>query len=776
MTTSIDSRHVARWPGLKAGLALACVLSLNMAPAEARQPLYGAVDYSDLVNCETLHWSGQSAQARNCYNSLLALSHPTEVRAEAAWALGDLKTANSLFQSAVNANPEKAEIRVRWGELFIQTYQYADAMALFEEALDIDSANAYAHAGAATALSQGGSGEQLNRHIGAIMESLGSPPGARLRALILMLRSRMEQDQYERAAETLREAQQLAREEDLPTMELHALEAALAFVTREDPQPFIARALEESPVYGDAYAIPGYFASITRRYEEAGQFYQKAVEVQPDHWPAHLELGQNHLRLNRVNEAVEHARIAYEGDPFNPKGVNILRLLETFVNEFVLVNYPDPPDASNGLPSLVLRLHRNERDVLKDYARQLSEDSIAAFSERYRFTPTRPIVVEIFPNHEDFVVRSIGMPGVGILGVAFGYLFAMDSPSGHPEESYHWGTTLWHEMAHVFTLGATKHGVPRWFSEGISVFEEWRTGPIPGIRIPTGVLQAMAEGKLLPISQLDDGFMRPTYDNQVIVSYMQAGLVFEFLDEEYGFDKIVDILYRFTDGTSTNEAIEAVLEISMEELDRHFKQYIDVQFGPLLSQLSTWQHDHRASFQALQAENWEEAVEAAKRAIFTYPDYVEGDSPYIALARAYSRLDETELEFETLETFFRRGGYAPRALKALADRYVERGRHEDAAEVFMALNWVDPFDEDLHNKFGDTLMTLDRPEEALREYKVTLALKPLDQAAAHYRIARAYRALDDIEQTQEHLMTALDIAPQFRPAQLLLLELSRQQN
>ena len=136
------------------------------------------------------------------------------------------------------------------------------------------------------------------------------------------------------------------------------------------------------------------------------------------------------------------------------------------------------------MPEFILRLHRDETDVLKNYAQKLSKDSIDLYSARYNFTPQEPIIVEIYPNHEDFVVRSIGMPGVGILGVTFGYLFAMDSPTGHPEQSYHWGTTLWHEMAHVFTLEATNHFVPRWFSEGISVYEEWRTGPIPGRKIP----------------------------------------------------------------------------------------------------------------------------------------------------------------------------------------------------------------------------------------------------------------------------------------------------
>ena len=74
--------------------------------------------------------------------------------------------------------------------------------------------------------------------------------------------------------------------------------------------------------------------------------------------------------------------------------------------------------------------------------------------------------------------------------------------------------------------------------------------------------------------------MRPTYDDQVIVSYMQSGLVFDFIDVEYGFDKIVDMLYLFKDGVSPTAAIEQTLGISVDQFDAHFKQYIAPQgFG-----------------------------------------------------------------------------------------------------------------------------------------------------------------------------------------------------
>ena len=740
--------------------------------ASARDHLYGALDNPDLLNCETQRWSSRPGEADNCYRALQSLEYPPLVRAEAFWALGDLQNANTAFQTAQNAEPENAEVRLRWGELFMQTFQYQEAYNLFAEALELDPENAYAHIGAAGALAQGDNGEEVNAHMMTVVENALAPAGARLRGLVMMSRSAMQQDRYEDAREILDEAQELAQENALPRMELNALEAALAFMTHQPHEQFVEVALAEAPGYGDAWAIPAYFADITRRYRECGEFYGKAIEVQPDHWEAHLELGVNQLRQNQVSIAREHVQIAYEGDPFNPKTVNMLRLLDTFIEDMQVLNFPDPPQGP--FPTLELRLDKKETGILTNYARELAMDSINLYRERYRFEPKAPVIVEIYPNHEDFVVRSIGMPGVGILGVTFGYLFAMDSPIAHPRgESYHWGTTLWHEMAHVFTLEASNHLVPRWYSEGISVFEEWRTGPIPGRKIPNNVLQAMAQGKFLSIAELDDGFMRPTYENQVIVSYMQAGLVFEFIDIEYGFEKIVDMLYLFRDGISPVEAIEQVMEISVRDFDRHFKQFIDIEYGPMLSSMGVWQEDHRASYAALEEENWEEAVAAAERANFVYPDYVEVDSPYIAMARAYSRLGDEENEFLTLQTFWEKGGYAPRALLALADRYIERDMQDQAHEVLKDVIWADPYNQELHVKLGDLYLERNQPKEALEEFRVLLALDPVDKAAANLRMARAYQALNDMDGTMEYLMTALDIAPQYRDAQMMLLELSR---
>ena len=61
-----------------------------------------------------------------------------------------------------------------------------------------------------------------------------------------------------------------------------------------------------------------------------------------------------------------------------------------------------------------------------------------------------PVQVEVYPDHEDFAVRTLGMPGLGALGVTFGEVVAMDSPSGRKPGDFNWASTLWHEMSHVY--------------------------------------------------------------------------------------------------------------------------------------------------------------------------------------------------------------------------------------------------------------------------------------------------------------------------------------
>ena len=202
--------------------------------------------------------------------------------------------------------------------------------------------------------------------------------------------------------------------------------------------------------------------------------------------------------------------------------------------------------------------------------------------------PRLPITVEIYPNHDDFAVRTAGLPGIGLLGVTFGNVVAMDSPSGRKSGDFHWGSTLWHEMAHVFTLSVTRNRVPRWLSEGLSVYEEWTTGPTPGVAVTPPVLDTFTAGKLLPIARLDEGFLRPSYENQVQISYQQAGLACLFAEQRFGFAKVVEFLRAFNDDPTTAQAIRAVFKVEPEQFDKEFDAFMKQRFAAYLADPKRW--------------------------------------------------------------------------------------------------------------------------------------------------------------------------------------------
>ena len=60
---------------------------------------------------------------------------------------------------------------------------------------------------------------------------------------------------------------------------------------------------------------------------------------------------------------------------------------------------------------------------------------------------------------------------------------------------------------------------------------------------------------------------------------------------------------------------------------------------------------------------------------------------------------------------------------------------------------------------------------AIREYSAVIATNPLDKAGAEYNLAAAYMAAGQRDKAQETVLIALEAAPDYRPAQKLLLEL-----
>jgi cellulose synthase operon protein C len=731
---------------LRTALPLAALLvaSLSQAaapPAEVRQCL-----------SQRLH--GQQAAAQKCFAALTGAATPY-LRAEGAWGLADYDTANTEFRAAVAQTDGSALYRTRWGELLHERFNDGDAADLFKEALQRDPKDAQAMLGLARVSADGFDDEAVSWAQKALAVD---PQLAAAHALLANLA--MEDNQPELAAKEADRALILDAQA-LDAMAIHAVIEILADRTADE---WWGRIHGINPSYGPGYAIAAYHLVLNRRYQDGVAMYRKALELSPDLWSARSELGINLMRLGQDEEARQQLTQCYQNGYRNDATVNSLRLLDT------LKAFATFTDATT-----ILKFSRKESQLLYPYFHDVLTQAIEAYQTKYRMKLDGPVQVEVYPDHEDFAVRTLGMPGLGALGVTFGQVVAMDSPSGRKPGEFHWASTLRHEMSHVFILKATRHRVPRWFTEGLAVHEETEASPEWGDSITPDIIVALRKHLLLPVAELDRGFIHPTYANQVLVSYFEGGRICDYIQDHWGQQKLLELVQQFAIPRSTPEAIRTVLGMEPEAFDKQFQAWVYQDTAALVAGFDDWHKQLEALVAASRAKHYDEVLAHADAVIALYPDYVYDGNAYQQLAEAAQAQGKAPLALSALSRYVQHRGRDPAALEQLAKLQQDGGDKPAAIATLEKINLIDPvFDTDSHRHLGDLLMDTRDFGAARREFAAVLALHPLDPAQANYDLARACHAAGDAQCAMDAVLAALEIAPDFRPAQKLLLELNGQ--
>jgi len=119
------------------------------------------------------------------------------------------------------------------------------------------------------------------------------------------------------------------------------------------------------------------------------------------------------------------------------------------------------------------------------------------------------------------------------------------------------------------------------------------------------------------------------------------------------------------------------------------------------------------------------------------------------------------------------GGRSSLWIKKLATLQEEAGEPKKAAATLNRLNYIYPEDQELHKRLGDLWLAQDNVQGAIREYQAVLALKPLDQAASHFQLAKALQVAKRMDEARDEVLLSLEAAPGYKPAQRLLLEISK---
>lgn len=806
-----DDAEAAARDGLTRGhdpellVPLAEVLTLRGERDEAEEVLRAAIEAGarDRLTAELrlallLQRRGLRDEARRRFDRFIDYYNEGRARtaddllavARAVQELG--ATDPQLFRDALRAydeagalDPTSHEAPLRVGALFLEKYNSADARSSFREVLAVNPRHPRALLGIARVMdfdAEPGALEQAEKAL-EVNERL-------VPARVFLAEIHLGLEDHQEALEQVR----LALEVDPGSLEALSVLAASHYLQGDSAGYREARdrVLALNPRYAELFHVVADRAVQHRKYREAVELARRAVELDDRHWRARGLLGINQLRIGRIEDGTSNLEAAFEGDPYNVWFKNTLDLLDTFSRyETVETEH------------FRVVLDRRESELLAPYVADLAEEAWDALVRRYGYEPPHPVRVELFPNHADFSVRTVGLAGMGALGVSFGPVLVMDSPSARSQGEFNWASTLWHEISHSFHLGLSRHEVPRWFTEGLSVLEQRRGREGWGHQPSPAYLLAYRQDRMPPVSRLNQGFVRPEFPEQVPFSYLHASLVCEFIEERHGFPALLAILRGYGEGESSEEVLGRVLSTSMDRLDRDFDDWFRERFAAPLGALPLPGEDGGAGRAALagrdadpeslrtaarrrpgefraqlaagaalfRAGRLDEAEPYLERAKSLFPQYGAPDSPYVFLARIHRRRGDLPRAEAELEAQLRRGESDWEAHLELAEVRRELGDTTGAAAVLRRALEIWPFDAGIHERLAGLHEAVEDWDGAVRERGAVVALEPVDMADALYRLARALHGAGRPDEARSTVLRALERAPNFREAQDLLLEL-----
>lgn len=683
------------------------------------------------------------------------------------------KDALRAFDEAIAADSNDLDRRVRLAELFLEKYNASEALATLEGVLAMNPR----HARANLAMAQVRLFDELESPSPWIQKALEVNP-ALPEARALAAAQLIDLERYEEAAAEARRG--LAVDSTAPAA-LIAL-AAAQYLQNDTAafQTTMATVHARQPKSADAEAALANIAARNRLYGEAVRFAQAGATRDPKSARALSYLGINALRTGEIERGRAALDQSFTLDPYDPWSKNTLDLLDTF-KDYVEVK----------TPRFVVMIERKDADLLAPYVEALVEPAYDSLAARYGHRPEAPIRIEIYRSHEDFSVRTVGLMGLGALGVSFGRVVAMDSPAARRVGEFNWGSTLWHELGHVFTLGATGGRVPRWLSEGLSVYEERRARPSWGEDPSPLFFATYAAGQLPKVSRLNDGFMRPAFPAQIPLSYFLASMVGEMIESQKGIGAIRDMLDGYRRGLTTERVFRDVLKVDPAAFDDQFDKWLRQRFarqfaavkpalpvtlggrrqpggdaipitGPFMEALDRGR-------QLLADGKVDDAIVELKKAKEMFPEYAQPDGPYALLAEAYRRKGDNRAVAAELQGMTSINEEAFAENMAAASVMLELGDRAGALAALDRAVWINPFDQDAHTRLAELAAQMSEHRIAIRERRALLALDPTDRVEALYQLALAHADAGDMVSARREVLRALEQAPNYSKAQDLLL-------
>lgn len=547
------------------------------------------------------------------------------------------------------------------------------------------------------------------------------------------------------------------------------------------------RALSSAPRNPRVDHLIGQKLSAKYRFAEGASYQRRAREFDPEYLPAQAQLASDLLRLGDESEGWTLAQGVHERDEYDVEAFNLVTLRETMAKYASLTN-----------DDFVIRMAAPEVAVYGPRVLALLRRAKQTLSTKYGIELARPTYIEIFADQRDFAVRTFGLPDVpGFLGVCFGRVVTANSPATTSSPT-NWEAVLWHEFCHVVTLQMTKNKMPRWLSEGISVYEERQADPSWGMQIDAKYREMLLGPDLVPVGKLSGAFLAPKSSRHLQFAYLESSLVVEYVVERFGIEKMRGVLTDLRDGMEINAAL-AKNTADLETLEKEFAAYAKKRandIAPKLdwerpapellmpsatAELAAWEKSHPDNYwllrmraqKLIEQQKWAEAKPMLQRLIELFPQQKGGDSAYRPLVAALRALGDGAGEREVLQKWASIDDEATEAYARLMELAAEDKDWPTvtrSAERYLAVN---PLVAPPYRYLAQAAAATKDDSTAVVAWRTLLQLDVPERADAHFELGRLLYRRGDLDEARREALLALEETPRYRAALRLLLDLER---
>jgi len=686
---------------------------------------------------------------------------------------------DELFTRAIKNDPNCLDAYLASGDLALAKQDYELAANQYRSALKRFGKDPDVHFGLAGAFYQSDRNQMIQSLDAALYINPNHVP-----SLLLLAEHQIDCENYAGAGELLDRA--IAVNPWHP--DLWAYRAVLAHQANdlEASAKHREKALKFWPTNPRVDYLIGRKLSQKYCFAEGAAFQRRALKFDSKYLPAKIQLAQDLLRLGDEQEGWTLANEVHTGDAYNIEAYNLSNLND-HLSKFTTLR----------TGGFVIRMDKREADIYGDMVIDLLNEAKTKLCEKYAAQLDKPVVVELFPEQKDFAVRTFGMPGGdGFLGVCFGNVITANSPNAQRPTNFK--ALLWHEFCHVVTLNLTHNKMPRWLSEGMSVYEELQRDPTWGQQMNPEYRGMILADKLTPISKLSAAFLSPPTPNDLQFAYYESSLAVEFLIERYGLESIRAILADLAKGEQINEAISKHAG-PIEDIEKQFEAFARKRAGDLAPEvdfeqpekgqldpanpesLAEWLAENPNNYWALTiyakallaSGKWTEAKKPLEKLIELYPQYTGDDNGYRLLAEAHRQLGETKQERDVLGKLAMISSDASYAYGRLIEIAMAEEDWQSVAMYGEKSMAVYPMLAQLHWQLGRAGEELGRDEQAVKSFRRLLLLDPADPADVNYRLGRLLQDKDPAG-AKRHVLLALAEAPRFRQAHRLLLKIANE--